>query len=56
MLSCAMLMPSRSERSLVAHLSWRIVARKSAMMRSVGASSTGGSPIAPVPGEMVRVT
>ena len=40
MLSCAMLMPSRSRRSLMAHLICVIVARKSAMMRSVGSDPT----------------
>ena len=40
MLSCAMLMPRRSSRSLVAHLIRVIVARKSAMM--VGERVVGG--------------
>ena len=39
MLSCAMLMPSRSSRSLDAHLSSLIVARKSAMMVSIDGST-----------------
>ncbi len=50
MFSCAMLMPSRTRRSLMAHFIATIVARKSAMMRSVGSSSGAG----PSSGEVAR--
>ena len=56
MWSCAMLTPSRSSRSLMAHLICVIVARKSAMMRSVGSAPTVVAWIAPGWASIVRVT
>ena len=53
MLSCAMLMPSRTSRSLIAHFIAPIVTRKSAMMRSVGSSPAAGRSMAVVASESI---
>ena len=53
MWSWAMLMPSRTSRSLIAHFIAPIVTRKSAMMRSVGSSPAARPLEAVVAGESI---
>ena len=56
MWTCAMLTPSRRSRSLDAHLSWVIVARKSAMMADVWSFFVAGAMVGAVDAAIVRVT
>jgi len=54
-----MLMPLRTSRSLDAHLTWFIAARKSAMMGAYGSSEAviaGVAPAASAAGLLVRTT